>query len=189
MTKVFNDSFNVNGKTCIFDSNLFKELTKKFYCMKILIPIISISLDSNGIHLLLETKIGKTETEAFVIIDTGASKSVIDQALLCNDDFSVIQTDIVESSQLTDMISGEIISIHKIQFGNYMFETFEALTMPLHHVNSIYNRFVDKPIAGLLGGDFLSKYKAVISYSKMELSLTISKRSEIKRLKKGLTNV
>lgn len=43
--------------------------------------------------------------------------------------------------------------------------------MSLSHVNSIYSRFVNKPIAGLLGGDFFDKYKVVIHYADMSLCI------------------
>jgi len=141
--------------------------------MKLKIPIIIIELDANGVHILLDCKIGKSMQDAYIIIDTGASKSVIDSSTITTDDYTVIETEKIESSQLTEMVSGQIISIRNIQLGKFNFTNFEALTMPLNHINSIYSKFVNKPIAGLLGGDFLIKHKVVINYKMRRIEVTI----------------
>lgn len=130
-----------------------------------------IQLDAEGSHLLVPCTIESQNLEAYAIIDTGASKSVFDSAYLHEHDFIHIQTEDVESSQLTAMVSGTIISIHSLKIEELLCNDFQALAMSLEHVNTIYTRFVTKPIVGLIGGDFLAKYKAVISYKKMIMQL------------------
>ena len=137
------------------------------------IPLKPIELDSDGVHLLLPISIGSEINNFYFIVDTGASKSVFDDSILTENEYAVIETNSIESSQLTEMISGKIILIHSITIESHNFANFEALSMPLQHINSIYQQFIDKPIAGLIGGDFLSKYKSVISYKKMYLELSV----------------
>lgn len=63
----------------------------------------------------------------YFIIDTGASKSVIDESILTEIKHSVINTDSIETSELTGMINGKIVSIDKIKIGNISFSNFQAL--------------------------------------------------------------
>jgi len=98
---------------------------------------------------------------------------VIDESILELTEYRVIEADFIESSQLTDMIQGSIVEINSIWLGEFNFPNFEALSMSLQHINTIYSKFVDKPIIGLLGGDFLMKYNAEILYKKKLLKLQI----------------
>jgi len=138
--------------------------------MKIHIPILKIELDSDGIHILVKCKL---HTEGYFIIDTGASKSVINSDIIEFLPYKAIPVETIESSELTGMVSGEIIEINSISFNNNDFTAFQALSMSLEHVNTIYERFIDKPIFGLIGGDFLQKNKAVINYDKNKITLDI----------------
>ncbi|HRS18071.1 MAG TPA: hypothetical protein P5243_01105 [Bacteroidales bacterium] len=136
------------------------------------ITLTHINLDAEGIHILAPCTIkSQNNTEAYLIIDTGASKSVFDTTYLHNNDYVEIETESIESSHITDMISGTIIKIHSICIDNRDYFDFEALSMSLSHINSIYSQFVSKPVIGLIGGNFLQKYNAVISYSNMTLQL------------------
>lgn len=132
-----------------------------------------VSLDSNGFHLLVPVFVPNCNNDGFFIIDSGASKSVIDDSILENIKHTVIEQDSIESSHLTDMIEGKIVSLDLLCIQNVEFKDFEALSMPLQHVNSIYSRFIDKPIWGLIGGDFLKRYKAVISYKSNTISVIV----------------
>lgn len=150
---------------CIF-SFIFVAMTKNTKTH--LIPLKKVYLDSDGIHILIPSNIG---IDSYFILDTGASKSVIDSAILEHVEYEKIEVELIESSHIQGMIDGEFVQIEKIQFGDFICNDFQAISMSLSHVNSIYSRFIETPIAGLLGGDFFDKYKAVISYADMSLCI------------------
>ncbi|OQA95664.1 MAG: hypothetical protein BWY22_02083 [Bacteroidetes bacterium ADurb.Bin217] len=135
------------------------------------IQLTKIELDAQGTHLVANCTIESNHVDALLIIDTGASKSVFDSSYLQQDDFVYIETETLESSQLTEMVSGSIIQITSLCIGGIVFNNFEALAMSLNHVNSLYSRFASKPIVGLIGGDFLNKHAASISYKTMMLTI------------------
>lgn len=135
------------------------------------ISLKKVELDAQGSHLLVECSIQPHIPSAYLILDTGASKSVFDPSYLQEQEYTHIETEHIESSQLTEMISGTIISIHSFCIAGNEYSNFEALAMSLAHVNSIYGQYISHPIVGLLGGDFLSKHQAVISYKQLQLKI------------------
>jgi len=45
--------------------------------------------------------------------------------------------------------------------------------MTFEHINNIYEQYINYTIDGIIGGDFLHNYKAIIDYSKLEILLHI----------------
>jgi len=135
------------------------------------IPLKKVFLDSDGVHILLASNVGGG---SFFILDTGASKSVIDSVILEQMEYEKIEVESFESSHIQGMIDGECVQLSQVQFGDFVCHDFQAVSMSLEHVNSIYSRFIDEPIAGLLGGDFFDKYKVLINYSDLSMSIQVS---------------
>ncbi|MFO7868934.1 MAG: aspartyl protease family protein [Bacteroidales bacterium] len=135
------------------------------------LAIEKIDLDSNGTHLLVETEL--TNEKTFFILDTGASKSVIDNALLTHIEHTKIETDDLQSSHISGMIAGEIIEIPHLHFNTFSCPDFQALAMSLEHINTLYKEFTNKPISGLLGGDFFNTYNAEINYKTNTITLEV----------------
>lgn len=157
-------------KYCIY--LYFADVKNKKLNMKIVsISLTKVYLDSQGVHIVIPAYIPE---EFFFIIDTGASKSVIDSGIIASIPHTIIQTENIESSHISGMIGGEIISIPSLTIGNVVCEHFEALAMPLDHIQGLYSQFFPGKICGLLGGDFLQKYKATISFTRNTITLRVN---------------
>ena len=130
--------------------------------MENIISFELVEMEAGTFHILVKAEFGE-EYEGWWVIDTGASKSVIDQnrvELYRLDDTSGISAkglgkDIVET--------GSAI-IPEIRFKGISYGPISVATVDLHHINTEYSKFSDKRIVGLLGSDFLLKNNATISY-------------------------
>ncbi len=139
--------------------------------MQIEIPIEIIELEENSYHLMIEGAFNE-ELKGNLIIDTGASKTVFDSSFV-----SAFVTDIEEleendSSGINATITNARTGIiPHIAFSTLKLEHYECLLLDLSHVNQVYQKYTDRQIAGLVGSDFLLKYKAVIDYEQKTLTL------------------
>jgi hypothetical protein len=132
--------------------------------MENIIPFELVEMEAGTFHILVKAEF-EEENNAWWVIDTGASKSVIDQnrvELYRLDDTSGISAkglgkDVVETG------SG---IIPEIRFNGISYGPISVATVDLHHINSEYSKFSDKRIIGLLGSDFLLRNNATISYGK-----------------------
>ena len=61
--------------------------------------------------------------------------------------------------------------IKRIKFGRIRIKNWQVALIDLNHVNDIYKRYHPVQIVGLIGGDILSKYHAVINYELREITL------------------
>ena len=114
------------------------------------------------------------DKEARFLIDTGASRSVFDPNTITDFIDNVAfekkegMTAGVGSSDLesaTFMI--EIFSIGKLEIHDY-----EAVALDLENIHEMYGKLGLPRIDGIIGGDLLKRYKAVINYKGKKLRLT-----------------
>lgn len=162
------------------------------------IPIEIDMIDGDGCHPLVQVVING-EIQAKMVIDTGASKTVFDQNLLRDHVEMVSYQDFVEESgyeSLTSQFSEEEleemgvekdgmlsvgVSPGKIDFqfghikefalGSLILKAYPAAFINLDTVNELYSKLRKYQIWGLLGGDFLNRYNAVIDYGQSVLLL------------------
>ncbi|MDR2848154.1 MAG: retroviral-like aspartic protease family protein [Bacteroidales bacterium] len=140
--------------------------------MKIVIPLEIVSLgEENSYHLLVTGKLNGKPCD--LLIDTGASQTVFDIALipeLPKKD----QPDIQSSGINSDSVVTSFGVVRRFKLGELKLKDWRVVLMDMQHVNEIYRRFSSKKISGLIGSDFLLRYNAVISYKKKHLVLKIS---------------
>jgi hypothetical protein len=133
-------------------------------------------IQKNGYHVFLNAKIeGK---KARMILDTGASKTVLSLHFL--EENNLFDDDLKTSKDEAIGIGAEpletyIYEINNFTLGKTTISSFETVVLDLKHINNSYQQFEMKTIDGILGGDFLNKYEAVISYKKKLLKFTVSK--------------
>jgi len=138
--------------------------------MLIDLKIEIIKLEDESYHILIEAEfpgniLGK------LIIDTGASKTVIDADFAEQFTSQIEDVENQDSSGINAIITGaKIGTIPKINFGNLEIKDYKCLLLDLSHVNSLYKKYTNKHIAGLLGSDFLVNYEAVIDYGQKKIS-------------------
>ena len=128
-----------------------------------------VSLEEGTIHLLVQT-VAEGAENYWWVVDTGASKSVVDRSFASN---------FVHDESAGAMATGlgkELIEtsngmISDFQLGGIRFEPLQVAIVDLHHINDEYSKYSDKRIAGLLGSDFFFRERAIIDYEDRSISL------------------
>ncbi len=131
------------------------------------IPLQIIELENENFHILIEGNF-HDGTSACWIIDTGASKTVLDSNL--TQFYENVEADSQEDYQsaginqgMLDTTVGKILSL---RFGDLNITNQKVALIDLNHVNDIYEKYTPYKISGLLGGDILMQYKCLIDYER-----------------------
>lgn len=136
-----------------------------------LIPLNFLAIEGDGIHLLIVIRInGK---KANMLVDTGASRTVFDINRISK---FTSKKKFGKNNQLsTGLGTNSMLSHHtilkKVKIGKLKIENFEAILLDLKHVNESYEKIGLGSIDGVLGGEILTNFKAVIDYGKKQLKL------------------
>ena len=140
--------------------------------MEIKSPIEIVELEDNSFHIIVSLQIGSIEGD--FIIDTGASVTVIDKLTPFSyeplDDVSEINSGGV-CGEINEV---QLVNITALQIDNHTIENIHAAVIDLQYVNSLYDKHLQRRVAGLLGSDFLVRHEAVIDYGNKELTLKVS---------------
>ena len=156
-------------KKCQIFSGIFY-----FRKMKTVLPIKIFPIEDDGFHLKIEVKINGTQ--ANLILDTGASRSVFDEKriveFLGHDELE--EQDRLSSGLGTNTMTSKKVKIAKLEIGDIIISNYDATILDLSHVNASYEKLELKPVDGILGGDILKEYDAVIDYPKSELTLNVN---------------
>ncbi len=126
-------------------------------------------LEEGSIHLLVRAVADGVENYWWVV-DTGASKSVVDRAFA-----SRFVHDESSGAMATglgkEMVETSTGMIRHFQLEGFSFDPLQVAIVDLHHINDEYSKYSDKRIAGLLGSDFFFREKAAIDYEDLTISL------------------
>lgn len=136
--------------------------------MESIIPIKIVKIE-DGCHLFVKV-VFNSKTKGILIIDTGASKTVFDISLLkdiVNDVYS--HEDIKSAGIEANMIESKLGSIDTFKIGKLKIKDYKVVLLNLDNINQLYENIYKIKIWGLIGGDFLAKYKAVINYENKHL--------------------
>lgn len=140
--------------------------------MEIKVPIEVVELEDNSFHIITTLEIGSIVGD--FIIDTGASVTVIDKQTPFSyeplDDVSEINSGGV-CGEINEV---QLVNIKSLQIGNHTIENIRAAVIDLQYVNSLYEKHLQRRVAGLLGCDFLVEHEAIIDYGNKELTLKVS---------------
>ncbi len=135
------------------------------------IPITILELEENSFHLLVKCQIDSDKTGE-MIVDTGASKTVLDKKFVPN-----YQSKNSEKSQLQskglggENLDTEMVEIHSFRMGKFQTRHFPCALIDLSEINRMYLQQCNREICGLLGSDFLLKHHATIDYRKKILRI------------------
>lgn len=142
---------------------------------KITIPLQIIDLHGDGFHPLVSIKIFKKKFA--VVLDTGASKTAFDQSMLlkASKDAILTMSDRVSTGLGTNNMESSTATITDMRIGKLEVDEFEVAVLDLSTINIAYRQLGHPEVLGVLGGDLLVKYKAVIDYGKGKLILKKSK--------------
>ena len=136
------------------------------------VPINIISIEGDGFHLIAEGMINNKP--ARFVVDTGASRTVFDKDRIL--DF-IDNPEFNEKEGISAGIGGTdlssfIFNIEELSFGNLKINDYQAVAMDLSNVNNSYAMLKIPPVDGVLGGDLMKKYQAVINYKLKKMRLT-----------------
>jgi len=141
--------------------------------MRITVPLQIIDLNGDGYHPLLTIKIfGKPFT---VVLDTGASKTAFDKILLlkANKKALINNSDILSTGLGTNSMQSFTATITDMRIGRLKLPEFQVAVLDLSTINIAYEQMGHPQVLGVLGGDILMKYKAVIDYGKQVIKFTV----------------
>lgn len=135
------------------------------------IPLEVIDLNGNGFHVLVNVVLFKKPFK--LVLDTGASKTAFDKILLLK---LIHEDELKNSGHLTtglgtnDMQSftTEILDFY---IGKFHIPILEVAVLDLSAINIAYQQLAIAPVLGVLGGDVLVKFGAVINYEKCKMVL------------------
>jgi hypothetical protein len=141
--------------------------------MTIKVPILLITLEDRSYHIMVEAVFNK-KIQGNLIVDTGASKSVIDYGFAQKFAHTIEEVEDQDSSGINALISQAHVGIiDRFAIGKLKIRDYQTVLLDLSHINQLYGKYSDKTIAGLLGSDFLVQYKAIIDYGKKRMYLHI----------------
>ena len=137
------------------------------------IPINIINIENDGFHLITEGLINNKE--ARFVVDTGASRTVFDKDRILN---YIDNPDFSEKEGISAGIGGTDISsfifnVKELSFGELKINDYQAVAMDLSNVNDSYAMLKIPPVDGVLGGDLLKKFQAVINYKSRKMRFTL----------------
>lgn len=139
---------------------------------KITLPIEIVELEEGNFHVMIKAQFSDSMPGKWVI-DTGASRSVFDNSL--EKYFKTIENDPRDEVLSAGIGIGTLESrtgiIRNIQFGDLKIKKLRVALIDLSHINDLYAKYNSAKICGLIGSDFLNKYKAVIDYANKKLIL------------------
>lgn len=135
------------------------------------IPIEVVELEENSFHLLIECEIN-TGQKGEMVIDTGASKTVLDKNFVDDYQKAVQEDSEIKSRGLGEgSIETEMAKIDRFQIGTLCINDFFCALIDLSGINEMYRQYCNREICGLLGSDFLLKYNGIIDYRRRVLQL------------------
>ena len=142
------------------------------------IPIKIIELEKDNFHILIEGEFNDSTTSSW-IIDTGASKSVLDMNQRAY--YEILDSDNEDDYHSAGINQGMMeTSVGKMFFlklGELEITNQKVALIDLNHVNEIYGKFTSFKIAGLLGGDILMQYKCRIDYGSQTIQFQFPETS------------
>ena len=137
-----------------------------------IIPLEIIDLQGDGYHLLIDVKVFNQSFK--MVVDTGASKTVLDINMLLNTGISkeqILKTDILSSGLGTNNMESFLIDLPVFSIKNWNVQNLSVAVLDLNSINQAYEQMGLPSIIGVLGGDILYKYGAQINYKKQSLTL------------------
>lgn len=139
------------------------------------IPFQLLDIEGDGFHIMIQGKINGQK--ANFIIDTGASRSVFDP----NDIGTYIGNLQLEKKQGVTAgvgssdLESSTFTIDRLSIGKLDIENYLAVALDLDNIHETYGSLNLPKINGIIGGDVLARYKAVINYKLKKIRLTPDK--------------
>ncbi|NVN94745.1 MAG: aspartyl protease family protein [Bacteroidetes bacterium] len=135
------------------------------------IPFQLIKIENSGFHLLIEVKIN--HKTAFLLIDTGASKTVFDISRIVNyiESNTFTDNEILSAGLGTNTLESKSLVLKSLLIGDFEIKNYLSIVIDMQHVNESYQKLGLQAFDGVLGSDILQKFRASIDYKTKILKL------------------
>lgn len=144
-----------------------------------IIPFEILPIQNDGFHILIDVVL--LDKTFKMVLDTGASKTVLDKQLLfdsgLNED-ELIASNILSTGLGTNEMQSHMLFLKTFKIENWTIKNIEVAVLDLSSINYAYQQMEFDPVIGVLGGDILFKYGAIINYKKKTLQLNTRKIKE-----------
>ena len=129
------------------------------------------SLEGGGKHIFVPCII--EGIHVIMLIDTGCSNTVFDRSSKL---FSDIRMHDIKGTNKNFSLNASIddVKVGKIKdfaIGKFTTDLNRAVFISLDHINTLYKAMIGCSITGIIGSDFLKKYKAVIDFGAGKMTL------------------
>ena len=139
--------------------------------MRVEVPFEIVKLEENSYHLFVECIVNGNQ-KGDLVIDTGASKTVLDGQFLQDfQDVDIDQQEIQSSGLGGGVIDTQMVKIESLQIGELQVQEILLARIDLSSINKMYEKYCHRRICGLLGSDFLLEHGACIDYSRRIMSM------------------
>jgi len=143
--------------------------------MNIKVPVRPVTLDAEGFHFFIDAVLNSMQIN--MLVDTGASKTVFDinriNRYLPKRKKTFKLFDNLSTGLGTNTMKSYFIRVNRFCISELELQNYDAVLLDMKHVNKSYKILKLQAIDGVLGSDFLMKYKAVIDLKKMILKLNV----------------
>lgn len=128
------------------------------------------NLGDNGFHLFVT--IGVNGKKCRFLIDTGASKSVIDKSYFEKNIAKNLKSIKRETAGLHSSVAeSHTGKIKELEIGKHKVKNHIIPALDLSHVNGTYKKLKQKSIQGILGSDLMLEHKMILDYGSMKIIL------------------
>lgn len=133
------------------------------------IPFEILELEDNSYHILIDVVING-DINGKLVIDTGASKTILDSNL----GLLEVRPE-MDKEPFSSGLGGELTihfcEVDSFALGTFVLEQMTFAMVDLSAVNNAYEKVVDTRVIGLLGSDLLLKHGAIINYREAYLQI------------------
>jgi hypothetical protein len=137
------------------------------------IPIEILKIEDalrDGFHVLCRVHI--MDKEFRMLIDTGASQTIFDIKKTKKISQNIPESNNQRITTLgVDNIESKYVLIDNIRIGDIVIENYKTILLDISDLNNHFKNNYFPEIDGIIGGDILMKYNAIIDYKKRTLTL------------------
>lgn len=143
-----------------------------------IVPLELINLEDDGFHLLVEVVVFGEKFRA--VLDTGASRTVLDKSMIENytESENLLISDRLSTGLGTNSMESHTINVPSFGIGTLSIPNFTVAVLDLSTINTAYEALNLPAVIGVVGGDILHYHGAVVSYQNLSLKLSL-KSSQI----------
>ena len=136
------------------------------------VPLQLLDIEGEGFHIMVKGLIH--DKEANFLIDTGASRSVFDPNTITDfiDNIQFEKKEGMTAGVGSSDLESATFLIEVFTIGELEIHDYEAVALDLENIHEMYGKLGLPRIDGIIGGDLLKRYKAVINYRSKKLRLT-----------------